>query len=116
MKTIALPIEQLQGEGRGFLEGLGAFGPQPLQDSIPLSARPGGGRILLTAGRPTGLLREGQGGETGSKPGLLSIAELTSLHDRLRWRRVSMSGPIRLLDTPNSALSNRRPGRPVGHT
>ena len=91
MKTTTLPIEQLQGEGRGFLEGLGAFGPQPLQDSIPLSARPGGGRILLTAERPTGLLREGQGGEAGSKPGLLSIAELPSLHERLRWQRVSTS-------------------------
>ncbi|MBF8257379.1 MAG: hypothetical protein HW375_2286, partial [Anaerolineales bacterium] len=27
-----------KGEGRGFPEGLGTFGPQPLQHSFPFSA------------------------------------------------------------------------------
>ena len=55
------------GGGERFLEGLGAFGPQPLQDSIPLSAKFAYEEYSLTAERPTGLLREGQGGEAGSK-------------------------------------------------
>ena len=52
-------------QGRGFLEGLGPFGPQPLQNSIPLSASPVWRKDLSTAERPLGKtlggLRTGQG-------------------------------------------------------
>ena len=89
MKTRALLRKHQQGEGRGFWRGWGAFGPQPHQDSIPLSAQLVYEENSLTAETPTGLLREGQGGEAGSKSFWLPVGERASCPDRWRSQQVS---------------------------